>query len=303
VVPHCLEFSVTAYLVGTASWTDPTLIKSGLFYPPAARTPADRLAFYAAQFPTVEVDSTFYALPSEQNARLWAVRTPPGFVFNIKAFAWLTQHPAETTRLPKNIRESLAPSSNSAARIKAPSRELMGLAFKMFWSALAPLRQAGKLGFLLFQFPPYVTQRVSNFEYIASLPEQMPGAAIAVEFRHPSWFAGSAERASTLKFLRDNGMTLVAVDTPPAVGLPAVLEATTDDTYVRFHGRNRENWYKRTGGAAERFKYLYAERELEEWAKRLKEMRGAHRVFAIFNNCYSNFGIMNATTMSQILNR
>ncbi len=291
------------FLIGTASWTDPTLIKSGAFYPPAARSAAARLAFYASQFSTVEVDSTFYALPSEENARLWAARTPPDFVFNIKAFAWLTQHAAESRRLPRIIRAEL-PAAGCEARMKAPSRELLALAFEMFWSALKPLREAGKLGLLLFQFPPYITQKVSNFDFIESLPARLPGAAIAIEFRHPSWFAGEAERRATLKFLRDNRMTLIAVDAPPGVGLPLILDPTTNQVYVRFHGRNRENWYKHTSGAAERFKYLYAERELEEWAVRLQQLRGrVRRAFVIFNNCYSNFGVMNATTMSQMLRR
>jgi uncharacterized protein YecE (DUF72 family) len=155
----------------------------------------------------------------------------------------------------------------------------------------------------LFQFPPYVTFLPSNFDYIAALRERMPGAAIAIEFRHPSWLAGEAARAATLGFLRDHAMTHVAIDAPREVGLPLLLEATTDEVYVRFHGRNRANRFKRDGGAAERFKYLYAERELAEWAGRLKHLRGARRAFAIFNNCYSNFGIMNATTMNQMLRR
>jgi uncharacterized protein YecE (DUF72 family) len=291
------------FLVGTASWTDPTLVKSDLFYPPAAKTPAERLVFYAQQFHTVEVDSSYYALPSERNADLWVERTPADFIFNIKAFGWLTQHAAETARLPKAIKELLPLTLRSETRIKRPPAEILDLAFQMFWSAMRPLREANKLGLILFQFPPYVTMRPSNFAYIAGLQERMPEAKLAIEFRHPSWLAGESERATTLKFLRDHGLTFVAIDTAPEVGLPAILEATTEDAYVRFHGRNRENWFKRDGGAAVRFKYLYAERELSEWAGRLKHLRGARRAFAIFNNCYSNFGIMNATTMSQMLAR
>ena len=70
---------------------------------------------------------------------------------------------------------------------------------------------------------------------------------------------------------------------------------------MRFHGRGRENWYKRDGGAAERFKYLYAEAELAPWAERLKSLTGVRRASVIFNNCYSNFGVMNAATMAQML--
>src|SRR5512146_3455166 len=94
------------FLVGTASWTDPTLVKSDIFYPPALRTAEERLRFYAAQFNTVEVDASYYALISERNAELWAERTPPGFVFHIKAFAMLTRHGVKPEQLPPPVREA-----------------------------------------------------------------------------------------------------------------------------------------------------------------------------------------------------
>ncbi len=96
------------FMVGTASWTDKTLIETTDFYPPDVKTAEDRLRFYAAQFKTVEVDSTYYAIPAERNAELWHQRTPPGFVFHIKAFAWLTQHPTDASRLPKGSKGDAA---------------------------------------------------------------------------------------------------------------------------------------------------------------------------------------------------
>jgi uncharacterized protein YecE (DUF72 family) len=131
----------------------------------------------------------------------------------------------------------------------------------------------------------------------------MPGAAIAIEFRHKSWLVGDTVRANTLDFLRSHGLAYVSVDLPRAVGLPPVLEATGQDAYLRFHGHNEENWFRRDVTVAERYKYLYSERELAEWAGRLKGLEGVRRAFAIFNNCYANFGIMNATTMAQMLTR
>src|SRR5215813_12509890 len=89
--------------VGTASWTDRTLIESG-WYPPEATNPAKRLGYYARQFPLVEVDATYYALPAERTAEAWAARTPAGFTFNIKAFSLFTQHPTPVTALPKDLR-------------------------------------------------------------------------------------------------------------------------------------------------------------------------------------------------------
>ncbi|MGH7918301.1 MAG: DUF72 domain-containing protein, partial [Candidatus Binataceae bacterium] len=172
-----------------------------------------------------------------------------------------------------------------------------------FWSALAPLKTAGKLGKLLFQFPPYFICQGKNHDYLARLTERMPGADIAVEFRHPSWL-DAQHRAETMRFLRAHNLSFVSVDAPRhASVVPSFLELTGPEAYVRFHGRNQENWFKRNIAVAERFKYLYAERELAEWASQLKGLTSVRRAFAIFNNCYRNFGIMNATTMKQMLSR
>ena len=105
--------------------------------------------------------STYYALPAERNAKLWAERTPERFVFNIKPFALMTQHPAEISRLPKQLREMLSAAEQSNRQLTRPSKEVVDMAFQMFCSAMAPLREAGKLGMLAFQFPPY---------FIPSLP-------------------------------------------------------------------------------------------------------------------------------------
>ncbi len=291
--------SAPQFLVGTASWTDPTLVRSGEFYPATLKTAEERLRFYASQFNTVEVDASYYALVAERNAELWAERTPADFVFHIKAFAMLTQHPADTARLPAAIKSMLTAAQRAEARLRYPPREVLEAAFAMFWGALKPLRAAGKLGHLLFQFPPYFTVRTQNFDYIAGLGARMPGAAIAVEFRHNSWLAGE-QRRETMRFLREHGLTFVSVDTPPGT-IESFLETTGPEAYVRFHGRNRENWYKRDGGPAERYKYLYSEAELAPWAERLKALGGVRRANVIFNNCYRNFGVMNAATMAQML--
>src|SRR5688572_13382858 len=89
--------------VGTASWTDRTLLASG-WYPDDANNPEKRLAYYAEQFPIVEVDATYYAPPAEQTTKLWVERTPPGFLFNIKAFSLLTGHPTKVSAIYKDLR-------------------------------------------------------------------------------------------------------------------------------------------------------------------------------------------------------
>ena len=94
----------TTILIGTSSWTDPTLVKDGNFYPPEAKSAEARLRFYASRFPLVEVDSTYYFPPSEKNSVLWIERTPAHFTFNIKAFSLLTGHPTKVSALYKDLR-------------------------------------------------------------------------------------------------------------------------------------------------------------------------------------------------------
>ena len=301
--------STPEFMVGTASWTDKTLIETTDFYPSDVKTAEDRLRFYAAQFKTVEVDSTYYAISSERNSELWHARTPPGFIFNVKAFAWLTQHHTDASRLPKDIKQMLPEADRSKRRLGYPGKEVLDAAFAMFWSSLAPLyhadsTQGGSLGMLLFQFPPYFICKSSNMDYIASLPERMPGASLAIEFRHRSWTGDEKQRAQTMEFLRRNGLYFVSIDAPEDKSIPpSFLDATGDRAYVRFHGRDRDGWFGKHQTAAERFKYLYAERELSEKAAQLKRLGqlDVDRAYVLFNNCYQNFGILNATTMSQML--
>ena len=260
--------AVVEFRIGTASWTDASLVNSDLFYPASIRSAEDRLRFYAERFNTVEVDSTYYALPSERNAKLWSERTPAGFLFNIKTFALMTQHAAEVSRLPKEMRQMLPPEQRTERQLTRPSREVVDMAFQMFWSAMVPLREASKLGMVAFQFPPYFIAKPLNFDYIARLPERLPGASIAIELRHPSWVRNKAQRAETMKFLRSHGLYYTSIDAPEDDAIvPSFVEATGDQVYMRFHGRNRDNWFKRNITAAERFKYLYSERELQSLRK------------------------------------
>jgi len=292
----------TEFIVGTASWTDPSLVKSDLFYPPSLKTAEQRLRFYAEQFKTVEVDASYYTIVAERTAELWAERTPADFIFSLKAFALMTQHAADTARLPAAIKELLSAEEKTARRLSHPSPAVRELAFQMFGSSLEPLRKAGKLGMIVFQFPPYFVCNATNFKYIAVLKELLPNSSIAIEFRHPSWVVPETRREETTNFLRTNQLCYVSVDAPELPSLPpSFLEVTGPEAYIRFHGKNRENWFKKGITVAERYQYLYSERELAVWADRIKQLRGVKRAHVIFNNCYRNFGIMNATTMKQML--
>jgi len=287
------------YRVGTASWTDPTLLASS-FYPPAARTAEQRLRFYAAQFDTVEVDATYYALPSERNAVLWAERTPADFRFNIKAFAFLTQHAAETRALPHALRALLPADAVELPRIERPPAAARDLAFEMFHAALAPLDRAGKLGCILMQFPPWFVASPEHEAYIGMCQDKLPGYRLAIELRHRSWFEARAER--TRAFLAERALALVCLDAPAAAAIPVTpFVATTDVAYVRLHGRNRDAWFKRHTTAAERFKYLYSDDELHECAARIRALDGARTAYVLFNNCYADFGVRNAATMRGLL--
>jgi uncharacterized protein YecE (DUF72 family) len=121
------------------------------------------------------------------------------------------------------------------------------MAFEMFWSAMAPLREARKLGMLAFQFPPYFIQKSANSDYLASLPERLPGPSIAIEFRHPSWVRSDAGRTETMNFLRSPGLYYTSMDTSEDNSIvPSFFEAKGYQVYMRFHGKNRENWFNAT---------------------------------------------------------
>jgi uncharacterized protein YecE (DUF72 family) len=140
--------------VGTASWTDRTLIESG-WYPPEADTPEKRLRYYARQFGLVEVDATYYALPAEQTAALWAARTPPGFTFNVKAFSLFTHHPTQVAALPTDLRPAVEKLGKDRIYLREVDPAVTAQAWERFLAALEPLRAAGKLGAILLQFPQW----------------------------------------------------------------------------------------------------------------------------------------------------
>ncbi|MBL7119441.1 MAG: DUF72 domain-containing protein [Dehalococcoidia bacterium] len=292
-------------LIGTCSWTDPTLIQSGRFYPEWAKSAESRLKFYASQFPLVEVDSSYYALPGEKTSRLWVERTPERFTFDVKAFRLFTQHPTPAVALPKDIREALPASAREKARLyqRDMPADMTDELWSRFESALLPLDSAGKLGVVLFQFPPWFYPGDEQRHYILSCQERLPQYRIAVEFRHNSW-VNDKNRERTMSFLRDNDLPFVCVDEPQGFesSVPPLAEATSDIGLVRFHGRNRDTWEKPGIGPAERFNYLYGEEELGEWVPRIKELAGKTRqLHVLFNNCYQDKAVVNARQVGYML--
>lgn len=297
----------TLVRIGTAGWTDPTLISAGTFYPAAARSAEDRLRFYATRFPIVEVDSTYYALPPRRSAELWVERTPPDFIFDIKAFALITGHPTEVSRLPKDLRDAL-PAPLSAAR-RVSTQEVTGEfhseVTRRFRDALEPLHSAGKLGAVLLQFPPWIEATRAGADAILAARDAMSPFDVAVELRHSSWFAGRiGER--TLEFFREEGLPFVMVDEPQGTehSVPPLNAVTAGRATFRLHGRRPGFWDRRGASVADRFRYLYNATELEEIAARVREAAAEVReLHVIFNNCYANYATTNARELMAILGR
>jgi uncharacterized protein YecE (DUF72 family) len=287
--------------IGTCSWADDALSKH--WYPPGT-PPRARLAYYAERFSTVEVDSTYYRVPDEKMVRGWADRTPPGFVMHVKAFGLMTRHPVKLEQVPPDLREGLP--VDDRGRVDRPSREARGAVFSAFLDALAPLRDAGKLGGILFQMPPYVVWKPSSLDYLAWAREQVGDDAFLFEPRHRSWFAEDV-RGELLRFLEERKMTWVVVDAPKTEGknVPDTLVATTTPlAYVRFHGRNAGTWNARGGSAAERFDHLYSEDELREWVPQLRELSNrAEEAYAFFNNNNQTHGVAQAPAGAQLLKK
>ena len=262
--------------VGTCSWADESFSKA--WYPKGVKS-GERLGYYAERFDVVEANSTFYRLPDEELVARWARLLPDGFVMHIKAFGLMTRHPVRLDALPEDLHDAVE--ADERGRVDRPSREVRGEVFRRFLAALEPLREAGRLGGILMQFPPYVVPKPRSYEYLEWAREQLEGHEMLVEFRHKAWFE---EPAEPLAFLEQQGMTYVTVDAPPDV-IPLVVARTSPTAYVRFHGRNRTTWFKRTGSSAERFDYLYGPQELREWAGILRELDSeARTVYAMFNN-------------------
>jgi len=292
-------------LAGTCSWADKSLVECGRFYPPQLKTAEERLRFYAQQFPLVEVDSSYYGLPSERNASLWVERTPPDFTFDVKAFRLMTQHPTPPSALPKDLREALP--SGLAEKKNLYPRDLPSGVVDEVWArfagALLPLDSAGKLGVVVFQFPPWFLPGPQNRDYLVQAKERLPQYRIAVEFRNERWLSEqNAER--TFRFLADHRLPFICVDEPQGFpsSVPPLAEATAEIALVRFHGRNASTWARPGISAAERFDWLYSEGELREWVPRIERLAERTReVHLLMNNCREDKAAVGARQLQLLL--
>ena len=304
--PALVRVGTTPVRFGTASWTDPTLLAPGVFYPDRVTSPESRLKYYATRYSVVEVDSSYYALPAPRMAELWVERTPENFVFDVKAFGWMTGHPTETERLPRALKEALPNELAAKKRLypKEVPREIRDEAWRLFADAVRPLHDAGKLGAVFLQYPSWVRPAAHSAEMLERTRRRLGDLPIAVEFRHGDWLS-SALRDRTFGLLRDNQMSYVIVDEPQgfASSVPPVSAVTTPRlAVVRLHGHRNETWEKRGVPVVERFRYLYTEQELAPWVPKIDEIAGeSEQVHVVFNNCYGNYGTTNALELAALM--
>jgi uncharacterized protein YecE (DUF72 family) len=300
---------VSRIRVGICAWADQALIEDGRFYPKKSMTPEARLRYYARFFDTVEINSSYYAIPAARNVLRWAERTPPGFVFNVKAYAPMTGHHPRADSLPDEVRAMLParPARTHRGEIHASSLppEALDAVFRLFRAALGPLEEAGKLGYVLFQFAPWVRFAGDRLAYLEGLAARLPGWRLAVEFRDRSWFPDHGDE--TLDVLRGAGLAHVIVDAPGATfAVPRVLARTAATAIFRLHGRNAEGWLRQLRGeepaVREKYDYLYSERELRELHAEVDAAaEEAGEVYVSFNNNNRDYPVRNALMMKRLL--
>jgi uncharacterized protein YecE (DUF72 family) len=288
--------------VGLCSWSDPSLIKSNAFYPRGTGTPEGRLRYYASQFPIVEVDSSFYAMPTPDNSVRWAERTPAGFVFNVKAFRLLTGHQTTAQVLPPDIAAALPPLPARKRNwyYEDVPAELRDELWRRFIAALAPLREAGKLLAVHFQFAPWATNGAKWRAHVEHCVERMAGHLLAVEFRNATWY-GEGRADATLAWQRALGVAHTVVDEPQVGNFAHGIWAVTNPrlAVVRLHGRNAQTWdAKGLAASSDRFNYDYDDAELDELAGRIDRLiDDALDVAVLLNVNYEDQGVRAAQAL------
>jgi uncharacterized protein YecE (DUF72 family) len=224
----------------------------------------DWLAFYAEEFNTLEINFTYYRMPTARTLAGMARKVPDGFVFTIKAAQEMTH-----------------------------ARERDETIFARFRDALAPLREQNKFGVVLAQFPNSFHPGGESLEYLQWFRAQLRDLPVVVEFRHKEWLT-----PATYQFLRDWDFGFCAVDEP---FFPRVAEVTSGTAYVRFHGRNAQKWWRHER-AYERYDYTYSPQELQEWTPKIQAMNAmAETTFVFANNHYRAQGIDTARQLKLLL--
>jgi uncharacterized protein YecE (DUF72 family) len=291
---------------GSCSWTEKSLIKSREFYPQGVNTAEERLRYYSNIFDVVEVDSSYYAIPTRDLVNRWAERTPPGFLFHIKAYALLTGHGADLKTVPPEVRDMCTTDSLRKDRVTLRDKKSLQIAFRVFREAISPLAGTHKAGVVVFQYPPYFVYQPRNLEHILFCQEMMEGFRIGVEFRHGSWFTPE-RRGGVFSFLREHGITYITADEPQYGNLstvPFLPYVTSDIAYFRLHGRNKETWFKKGIETSLRYDYLYSDEELKGLIPSLRKVdKAAAKTFVMFNNCHLGYSMKNALRLREMMKK
>ncbi len=251
-------------LIGTSGYSFADW--KGPFYPEGLPE-RKQLSFYAEYFPALEVNTSFYRLPSLQLFQGMRKRVPPEFLFWVKLYRGLT-HEDEVDL--EELRQLL--------------------------SSVAPLEESGQLAGLLAQFPWKFRNEESAWERLERLSDTIRPRMLAVEFRHNSW-----DRPEVYERLRSGGLTYCIVDEPQMSELmPPRVELTSPVGYFRLHGRNRKAWWGKDPRL--RYDYLYSERELAAWSEKIKSADSkVRKVFVFFNNCHAGQAAKNAQMLREML--
>lgn len=266
--------------VGTSGWSYPSGdgTWNGIFYPAKKTKGFDELAFYAEHFDTVEVNSSFYRVPTVKTTGEWAKRTPDGFEFSLKLFQKFT-HPDMF--------------------LKATGKDPADIDRKdvdEFRAAIDPLAAAGKLGALLAQFPASFKNEPGSRDYLAWLLHAFRDYQVAVELRHKGF---SDDPVEAMDLLREYGAALVQIDEPKFKTSIRQNRLPNVKTfyYLRLHGRNAANWWTHEK-SEDRYNYLYSAEELEPIVESVEEAaQQVKKSYAYANNHFSAKSVANAATI------
>ena len=292
--------------VGTSNWADQELVRSGRFYPPELKDTPARLAYYAERFDMAEIDSTYYALPSRKNIERWSSATPEGFRFNVKAFALFSQHPTRMSSVPRSFHEALPEEVRQKARVyyKDIPEEVREELWGIFRGALRPMREAGKLGAVLIDFPPWFVPNDDNKAFIGHAREHLPDDAVVVQFRNRMWVDGDASVKRTFALLRELDCGFVCVDEPAELksAMPPVVGVTSPVAAVRFRGRNAAAWDDKKASMEEKLSWTYSDAELGEWVPRIEALAAeADEVYVSFSTKSEDQSVTSARRLKELL--
>ena len=269
---------MTQIYIGTSGWSYPTGDGTWKehFYPTGK---IDELEYYSRFFNTVEVNSSFYRPPNPAYAANWVKKTPDGFLFAVKLWQKFTH--------PKMYQQVVWENEVTVSQAD----------IDLFRVGIEPLAKKGKLGPLLAQFPPSFINDAFNRNILQAIFKSFKEYRLAVELRHKSW----SDDPKTAQILRENKIAWVQIDEPKfSSSIEQELPLTSDIAYFRFHGRNREMWWK--GDVETRYKYLYSAEEINELTTKLKLTSGKTQLlFAFFNNHWQGYAPKNATDMKTAL--